>query len=563
MKKLAAVVMAYTLILAGLPAPVAKAQNRTVFGGTRNAGDYAFGINRSVSALIVDNTAPTLAGTATLTLAFGSTVAGDGTTLSPFATGFLFPIQVGGGSNIETVTPTAVSCTTPGIYDTCTITATFANAHGRGEPVSSATYGLMEALVASYQAGGGQVVVDNLWAALGGTSATITGAVPIPFTDIFDTRGGGQAYWNLQGGSTVMTTPTTLTSSTATDSTTPAGSWANSAYAQGVACVDIMGQEGPVSATYSHTPAAGSSSVTFAAPTNCVGAVGYVIYSTLAGASYPLAYELPLVTQPSVIGATPVSNGACVLTKLETAVPACALSNTTYNQAASNATFTAIALNTSPVAPQSSTISTTSVYVPNPNGRTTYSYVPSSRESLPGITSGSLPYPISAAAGTTVPAVLGSVNIPAGFMNYPGRTIEICGKAGTTASTATIVSIGFQWDAFGQNTAGKGVVLGELSVTPASAFSTTAVYSFCEDFETTVASASATGGSIQTVGGYLNTSGVESAAAGQAAGTDAQLAAVGSLNLANAARINVTYTHTTGTDGTAPKLSSLTVKVIN
>lgn len=568
MKKVIAICMANAIILAQLPV-TAHAQNRTAFAGIKSSADYAFGIPRpggvsGPAALIIDNPTPTTAGaSSTLTLQYGNTTAGDGTVFSPFATGFLAPIQVGAGSDIETVTPTGVSCSTPQVYDTCTVTVTLTNAHGRGEPVASATYGLQEALLAQYQAGGGLVAIDNLWKNMGGTNAIITGTViAVPNTTIVDNRAGGQQFWNLQGGSTVMTTPTTLTSTTATDSTTPAGTWAASAYAQGIACVDIMGQEGPVSATYSHTPAAGSSSVSFSAPTNCVGAVGYVVYSTLASASYPLAYELPLVTQPTVIGATPVSNGSCTLTTLETAVPACAVTNSTYNQVGSSATFTAIPVSTSPVAPQATTISTTSVYVPNPNGRTTYTYAPSSRIGLPGVTSGTLAFPISAAAGSTVPSVLGTLNIPPNFMNVVGRTIEVCGKA-TGVSTATIVSIGFQWDAFGQNTAGKGVVIGNLGLTPATAFATTEAITFCEDFQTTVASASATGGSIGTVGGFINTSGVATAAAGQGASSDPTGAATGSLNLAEAARINVTYTHTTGTDGTAPTLYALTLKTIN
>jgi len=537
----------------------AFAQNVTTFNGINKATSFAYGYG-SVPALTVGLPGGTAGTSYALTLNYGQITTPAGIVFNPLSV--TAPISVGVGTSFETVTPTAVSCSTPLIYQTCTVTATFTYAHGTGDVVRSGTFGLQEALNYS-TTGGGQAGIDSSWTALGGTSAIITAAVPWPDTTIVDTRAGATVYWNPQGGATVMTTPTTLTSSTVTAATTPAGTFANSAYTVGVACVDAMGQEGPVSTGYAITPSAGSSSLTFVAPTNCVGAVGYTIYSTLASASYPLAYEIPLVTQPTAIGANPVSNGYCTLTTIETITPACAVTNTTYNQAASNAVVTAIPVNTSPIAPQASTVSTTSVYVPNPNGRTTYSYVPSSRMSLPGVTSGNLAFPISAADATTVPSVLGTLNISPQFMNYPGRTIEICGKATTSASTATVVAISFQWDAFGQNTAGKGVVIGNLAVTPATAFATTQVDTFCDDFETTVASASATGGSINTVGGYLNTSGVSAAAAGQAAGSDATVGAVGSLNLADPARINVIYTHTTGTDGTALTLQDLTVKVIN
>src|SRR5215472_12762660 len=61
------------------------------------------------------------------------------------------PITIGGDSNSETVTPTAVS------YDqfgNVNITATFANAHGTGEPVFSASYALQEAASLATSRGG-------------------------------------------------------------------------------------------------------------------------------------------------------------------------------------------------------------------------------------------------------------------------------------------------------------------------------------------------------------------------------------------------------------------------
>jgi hypothetical protein len=188
--------------------------------------------------------------------------------------------------------------------------------------------------------------------------------------------------------------------------------------------------------------------------------------------------------------------------------------------------------------------------------------VPGSRIGNPGITTGTLAFPAGSAAATTVPDVLGTLNIPAGFMNYVGRTIEVCGAAATTASAATIVDIQFQWDAFGQNTAGKGVVIGDLTGTPAVAIATAGHVTFCQDFQTTVASASATGGSINHIGGGGSVGGVSLIAPGALSDALAS-GAVGSLNLAESARINVIYLHTTGTDGAAWTLQSLTAKVVN
>lgn len=503
-------------------------------------------------------------GSLTFTTKTATVDLGDGRKIQPFSINAY--ISVDG----EVKQPSAVSgctlgSTVPGI---CSVTANFSNSHSTSSLVSSGTFGVQEAIIDAAAGGGGVVVIDPRWQAMTGlsysaaTQLLIADLTVYPTVIIEDDRLAATQYWSPVGGTTTMTTPTTLTSSTATDSTTPAGTWAASAYAQGVSCVDIMGQEGPVSATYAHTPGAGSSSVTFVAPTNCVGAIGYKVYSTLAGASYPLAYELPLVTQPATLGNAPVSNGSCTLQTVNPNVIACAVTNATYNETASNATFTAIPVNTYRVAPQTTVVSTTSVYVPNPGGRTTYTYAPSSHIGLPGVVSNFQAFPISASVGSTVPVVMGTITLPPNFMNIVGRTIEICGRyGGTSSGSTTVAAISFQWDANLQNTAGKGVVLGNLALTPATAFVATEWGSFCEDFQTSTASASATGGTIQVVGGYLVTTGVAGAAAGAGATADPIGAGIGSLNLATDARINIVYTHTTGSN--APTLEGLTLKVIN
>src|SRR5258708_40043326 len=98
-------------------------------------------------------------------------------------------------------------------------------------------------------------------------------------------------------------------------------------------------------------------------------------------------------------------------------------------------------------------------------------------------------------------------------MNYIQRTIEICGKWNIpSGDTSTIINIQFQWDSMGQNTAGKGVQIGNLGLTPATAVATASEGTFCDDFMTTAVRATATGGSINTVGGAIATAGVTTAA---------------------------------------------------
>jgi hypothetical protein len=554
--------LAATGALAQQPSPLSRV------GGTFYATAYG-----SWSARVISGNTTTGAGTSIIVSAPSGL--NDGSTppiqnlLSPV---FLNPIKVN-DNNSETVTPTAITIApcpagnvgVGGSQNCATITGTFNNTHGASAYVISGTFGLQEAInsaATSSNTYGGAVVVDSAWTAAGGTTAMLSAAIVQPDVIIEDLRGFAPQYWTPQGGATAIAAPAVLTAVTALPSATPVGAYGTGTYYMCVAYVDIMGQEGACSPTFSQAGLATGSFI-FTAPAASTGAVGYTIYISLTSGTYQLAYKVPLVTQPTVIGSYPVSNGVCTLTTVETITPACSVANTVYGTSAATATVTAITVNTSPIDPQVTTVSTTSVYTPNAGGRTTYAYVPGSHFGTPGLVAASLPFTISAADTTTTPSVLGTLNIAPGLMNFVGRTIEVCGKATTTASTATIGSIQFQWDAFGQNTAGKGVQIGNLGLTPVTPFATTAVYTFCEQFMTTVASASATGGSINTIGGYINTSGVATAAAGQGAGSDSTIGEVGTLNLADDARLNVIYVHTNGTDGTALTLQDLTIKVLN
>jgi len=152
--------------------------NRTRFAGRFAAVDYAYGCPGSglPPGLVVDS--PSVAsGAQTLTLAYGFTIMSDGTLLFPLNTNA--PINIGSDSNAEQVTPTAVGTATTARYEATTLTATFANSHGTGDPISSATYGLQEAINDANARGGGVVVVDAAWYALGGT-ATILAAATLP-----------------------------------------------------------------------------------------------------------------------------------------------------------------------------------------------------------------------------------------------------------------------------------------------------------------------------------------------------------------------------------------------
>ena len=141
---------------------MAFAQNPATVSGVSNAWSFAYGSNPAIAPLVVDLTSgPSPTGTATITVAFGTTTLQDGTILTPLSTSA--PITIGTGANAETVTPSAVSCSTPAVYQSCSFTASFTYQHGTGDRVSSGSNGLEEAAIYRSGKGGGLVTVDSTW----------------------------------------------------------------------------------------------------------------------------------------------------------------------------------------------------------------------------------------------------------------------------------------------------------------------------------------------------------------------------------------------------------------
>jgi hypothetical protein len=150
--------------------------NRTKFAGWYRALDYYYGgpnpNNSPASPEII--TAPSATGAGSVTLTSGPIVLSDGTVANVLAT--TAPVLVGSGSNQETVTPSAVQNASSQIPGVAGFTATFANLHGQGDPVASATAGLQEAINDAATNGGGTVVVDAAWYTSGGTAAILAAA---------------------------------------------------------------------------------------------------------------------------------------------------------------------------------------------------------------------------------------------------------------------------------------------------------------------------------------------------------------------------------------------------
>ena len=196
---------------------VAFAQVPSVFAGAANAYAFAYGVNQLAAPLLVDMAGgPTTAGaTSTITVAFGTVKLGDGTIITPLKVGV--PIKIGTGDNADTVTPTAVSCNTPQVYQSCSFTATsITHSHGTGDRISSGSYGIQEA--GAYMAGKygeGLVIVDSALMQAAGISdnsavaSLITGLTSVGTKiTVLNYSGipGALSYQNTAGSSYASTT---------------------------------------------------------------------------------------------------------------------------------------------------------------------------------------------------------------------------------------------------------------------------------------------------------------------------------------------------------------------
>lgn len=411
MKTLLITIGALAILACPLPA-----QNRTVFAGERNAVDYAYGTVRAVPAPLFVGNSVAAGSSVSLTVQFGYATAGDGIVFYPLATNA--PVTIGIGASMETVTPSAVSCQTPTVYNSCTITATTTFAHGVNDPIASATFGLQEAINLQNSGGGGLVVITQGWTQAGGTAATIASATPFPNVTIDDNRGNSPApYYTMQPTTlTVLAAPTTLTATNIVF-TVATGTWAASSTHFIATCVDPLGGESAGSADYTQTPTV-NYTLTVVAPTCATGAVGWRLYAgtTSAATSYLL----------------PITAAACTLSTAETVFPACAI-----GAAGTWATTFTTTTNLVPVA-----LGVTATNNPVTQGHTLFGYQPSGTPGY-GFQTNYGPFGSGTIASATASAVtpLGSFNLPTGYQNLIGRTIRVTGKINLTAGASSTLGI--------------------------------------------------------------------------------------------------------------------------
>ena len=143
---------------------------------------------------------PAGTGSKTFTLSNSTVQLGDGRVVMPFNTN----AQVTVGTETVTLTAVGSGCIIGSTaIGGCSLTATFSNPHTNADRVSSATFGLQEALNDAGNSGGGAVTIDSAWAGLGGTTGIKNAATLPSNTAIEDVRtgaGGG-------GSGTVSSAP--------------------------------------------------------------------------------------------------------------------------------------------------------------------------------------------------------------------------------------------------------------------------------------------------------------------------------------------------------------------
>ena len=505
-------------------------KNPTFFAGQYRAVSYAYGVVPEIPGLIVDNPSGATAGaTQTLNVAFGTVTLQDGTVISPLATNA--PVIVGTGSNADTVTPSAISNSTPQIYQSSSFTATtFSHAHGTGDKVASGTVGLQEALNAAASAGGGVVIVDKAWYSLGGTTTILDAATVPDNVRITDNSAGGPGGVLVPTTTTPLAAPTALTTATSTygqitGNTTGGTIGASGAYRLGVTYVDAYGGETTLSidtaSTAVVTVSGGTTnSITVSSPAALAGAVGYRVYMTAAsGASLS---EILYPQGNSNITGTAATGNSLALPSFAIGTPV---------------TITAIITGTAKVPAQNTAQVVETVDAPS----VAYSSY------LPFTALGTI---AAAATGT-----LGQINFPAGFFNTLGRTVRFKGTyyvttngTGGTVTTELILAS----------------IFGVTSITPFTAASSSiAASALTINFEfdiTMVTTATGATGTLECHGTVAYNVAGGTSPVGTIA-MDAIQAASSTLDLTKQNTLSVAHLNTTlGTS--ASQLRLLTVEVL-
>lgn len=551
MKKLFAAFTAWALVFAQMAFLVPTAVAQSTIGASRAAGRFIavnYNYGGTTPSLGFGNPAapgiPPLkiasgngsTGSSTITLAVGYVTLPDGRIIFPLCAGSnvtgtitcggATPITVNpGGSNQETVTPTAVSgCNVFPVNTTvpsCQVTASFSNLHNQGEFIQSGTAGMQEAYNDAQLAGGGLVAVDAVWSKAGGTTSNITSAsMPGPnAVAIEDSRTANASYWYPTPGLTNITVPTALTTASTLTTSTTGGSIATATTPRFcVTAVDQFGGETACSndsaGTATLVDGAGSTNsytITAAGVPTGTGIVGYRLYVTASGGgtqteTVALAANLsgtvaPLCPLPGCMA----PGVAITLISLPATTNAGPPPGTAGAATALNAAHTTVLIKQAGLFP---------------------TMLPFANSMGPGA------YPTTVTSATTLVAgfdVMGELQYPAGFFNSQGSNYRICGGGVVTPSVATVagtwtIRLGPRVNSAGTAPSNPGVSFGFVASNQWTAAASN--FDFCTDLY--VVSTGASG----TVEGHGTTFCVVVAAGNDGAGTDT---CVGAANATSSA----------------------------
>lgn len=366
----------------------------------------------------------TATGAGTIIVSANFTLTQGGTPFNPFVVGQ--SIVVGLGTAQETVTITSVGASSlvgsnPSAYS-ITVGGTFTQIHGYGDPVSSATFGLQEAVNVAAGNGGGTVTVTPTWYQLGGTVSNIQTEI-IPTVPAASTQTSSAVrildelllqFWAVRAQSLSLVSAPSIPLSTQLAPNTLTGTFTAATYYFNFIYVTASGGLTVASSQYSVTCTANG--VSGSGPIAATDVVGYLVASSVTTTTYindPLA-----ATSTGTI----IRCGAIACFKIGTP-------------------FIISAPGTSalPLVPPLSTAFATVRYAPvcSPN------MVQPFQTSFAPFTSTGLITP-----GLTIEAA--RIDLPTGYLNQIGRTIRVKAQfIFTPVSTAQIIPSIFLYSLYG------------------------------------------------------------------------------------------------------------------
>lgn len=421
----------------------------SAFAGTLPALDYAFGIGLSSPPALQVVAGNSATGVQTITVSSLKSPTQGGQPVTVLTVGS--SITVGAAENAETVTITGIGGTSLSGYvpvaGAITITATFANTHGPQEPVTSATFGLQEAVNYAASNGGGTVAVTPAWYGAGGTAAMIQ-AAPVPIVSATSTQLTSVVrvfdqllleFWAVRAQSLSLVSAPSIPLNTQLAPNTLVGTFTAATYYFNFIYVTATGGLTVASSQYTVTCTANGVSGT--GPIAATDAVGYLVMSGVGSTNY---INDPLAATST---GTVIRCGAIACFKIGTPF-----------------IISAPATSALPLPPVLSTAFATVRFAPVSASNMVQSF----QTSFAPFTSTGL-----ITSGLTVEAA--RIDLPTGYLNQIGRTIRVKAQfIFTPVSTAQVIPSVFLYSLYGTTK----VTL--WTITPLATTGTTASCGFIE-----------------------------------------------------------------------------------